>query len=203
MTIVQCSKCFAGNSSSATVCHHCGARVKPARQGTVVAGEVTIPDEHVHDAHILDTAMAAQRSREAATARRMLTIAAVLYFFRVVAVPVLQVFVEPQKFAPFAGAQVSPIHWACLVVFTVCALWARREPLTATLTAGVLFVIAAAPGFYENRTIMGGALVGKLLMLIIVWRAVSAAIVYRANCSRPELPKPAPAKPAPPGRMAA
>jgi hypothetical protein len=145
-------------------------------------------DQDVHDAHILDTAMAEARAREAKVARRMLTLAALLYFLRVALVPVLPAFVNPGKFAPLAGAHVTPVHYVCFVVFAVCALWARREPLTATLTAGVLFLFAAVPGFLENPTISGGAMVGKLLMLGIVGRALSAAIIYRTNCRRPDLP---------------
>jgi hypothetical protein len=195
VTIIQCHKCFAGNGTSATSCQSCGARLRTVLPtGTEVRGEVTMPDQHVHDAHILDTAMAAQRSHEAKVARRMLALAALLYFLRVALVPVLLVFVNPNKFAPFAGSHVTPVHYVCFVVFAVCALWARREPLTATLTAGVLFLFASVPGFLENPTISGGALVGKLLMLGIVGRAVSAAIMYRANCSRPDMPEPAGAK---------
>ena len=203
MNVVQCPKCFAGNSDVATSCHHCGARVMPGKKGTVVGGEVTVADEYVHDAYILDTAMAAQRSREARTARLMLTIAAVLYFLRISLVPFLQAFMQPDKFAPFAGPHVTPHHYACFVVFAVCAVWARREPLTATLTAGVLFLFAAVPGLLENPTIMGGALVGKLLMLLVVWRAVSAAIVYRINCGRPEVHQPVRREPMPNDRIAA
>lgn len=195
MTIVQCSKCFAGNATSATSCHNCGAHLKgTAPVGTQVRGEVKLADEHVHDAHILDTAMAEARGREAKVVRRMLSLAALIYFLRVALVPVLLVFLTPEKFAPFAGPHVSPVHYVCFFVFAFCAIWARREPLTATLTAGVLFLFAAVPGFLENPTISGGALVGKLLMLGIVGRAVSAAIVYRSNCSRPDLSAPAAAK---------
>jgi hypothetical protein len=196
VTIVQCSKCFAGNAASASSCHNCGARLKyTGSVGTEIRGDVKIADENVHDSYILDTAMAATRAREARVARRLLALAALLYFLRVALVPVLLAFVKPDKFAPFAGAHVTPVHYVCFFVFAFCALWARREPLTATLTAGVLFLFAAVPGVLENPTITGGALVGKLLMLGIVGRAVSAAIVYRANCSRPDLHAPAKAPP--------
>lgn len=200
MTILQCQKCYTGNIASAAACHNCGARLQPSggTKGTALGGQVTVRDEDVHDAHILDTALSAQRSREARTARFWLTFAAILYLLRVALVPILAAFAKPETFAPFCGPHVTPIHYVCLVVFGFCALWARREPLTATLTAGVLFLFAAVPGFIENPTVSGGALVGKLLMIGIVGRAVSAAIMYRSYCSRPNLVPDAPKSKAPP-----
>jgi hypothetical protein len=46
-------------------------------------------------------------------------------------------------------------------------------------------------------------MVGKLLMLLVVWRAVSAAIVYRTNCGRPAVSDLVANKPSPPDRIAA
>jgi hypothetical protein len=201
--IVNCKKCFAGNAFSATSCHNCGTRLHVRPASTTLGGMVTMRDEHVHDGHILDTALAAQRSREARVARRMLALAAICYFLRVTLMPVLGGVMPPERFASLSGPHVTPVHYVCLVMFVACYAWSRREPLNATLTAGVLFLFAVVPGFIANPTVSGGALIGKLMMLCIVGRAVSAAIMYRANCGRPELAGALQSKPTPTRRMAA
>jgi hypothetical protein len=153
-----------------------------AKKPTPVRGMVTIPDDQFNDEHMLETALAAQRAREARTARRALATAAVMCVLRGTVGPLLFSHAPPQNVVTLEAPESNWVHYATACVFAVCYGWARRDPLMASLAAAVIFLAVSAHQILANPVLLGGGHVGKVVTLIIIGRALSAGIMYRVHC---------------------
>ena len=187
MTSVQCRNCFAGNPETASVCHNCRARLRrlDAAPATPLRGMVIVPDADLRDDHMLETAQAVQRAREACVVRRALATAAVICVLRATVVPLVFAFAPAERFAAFTAPTVTFFHYFFAVAFAGCYAWSRRDPFKASLAATFLYLAVAVPQVLLDPALLGGGHLGKVVMLAVLGRAVSAGIIYRTLFGSP------------------
>ena len=121
-------------------------------------------------------------------ASRALMGAAVLCLIRaVILVPLLAWIVallpasERGQFAGYLDPLANHVSLALAATFAGFGLVARKRPLIATLVCLALFLATAVPFVVRNPVLIGGGHLGRLVMLLILVRAVLAGLGPRAR----------------------
>ena len=126
------------------------------------------------------------QSKDARAARRALFSAAALMTLRATVVPpILRSLVaglppaQRARFTAYTDPAAVYTAAALAVVFFALALLARRRPLLAACLATAIFVAASVPFVVANPVLIGGGHLGRITLLLVLGRAVTAGFCAR------------------------
>ena len=88
---------------------------------------------------------------------------------------------ELKNFAGYLDPRAAGAALALAIVFIATALLAGRRPLLAGLLALAIFLLVSAPFVLANPVLVGGGHLGRLVMGLIVLRAIASGMVYHAR----------------------
>lgn len=162
------------NEQPARNCFNCGGKFKDAPAATTPGADRSAALDPTN--HQLRTALRGQHARAACVA---LTSAAFLSGLRAILMPVLVEHLPP-RFNDHASPMEIRVVSLCLAAMFACtALWARREPLSAAITATLIYLAFIIPDVIVHPTLLGAGHLGKIVTILILARALSSAAMHR------------------------
>lgn len=176
MAVKHCAYCGVANGDCESTCQNCGGRFKGA------AAPVDPPASYRSSAALDPTNRLlrnAIRQQHAVAACRALSGAALLSGVRAILMPALVDYPPPQ-FNDHASPLEIRITSLCLAAMFACmALWARREPLLASIAATLIYLAFVVPDVIAHPVLLGAGHVGKIVMLLVLARALATGLMHR------------------------
>lgn len=175
MSVKHCAYCGVANGEGEASCQNCGGRFKGAP--TPVDPPATYQSAGLDPTnHVLRNSL---RRQHAISACRALSGATFLSGLRALLMPVLVNYLPPQ-FNDHASPMEIRITSLCLAVMFACmSLWARREPLTASIVATLIYFAFIIPDVIAHPTLLGAGHIGKIVMLLVLARALAMGVMHR------------------------
>jgi hypothetical protein len=173
MAVLICPGCAVANSDSARWCHCCGRNFSP--HAAVLTGLIT--DTHGY--------IKPEQQYHARAARRALLSAAGACAVRAVALPWLIVHSPPRTFGSLDAESVQVNSFAMAAALYVCSLWALADPLVPSMLCLTLFVWLASPDLIHPAGLLSSGIITKVVLLILILRAVIAGLLHRMLRRRP------------------
>jgi len=171
--ITYCSGCGIANKAGDERCQACGRRLRQSRPGEVSVPLTTSAPEPFY---IRD-----QRHRWAMMACRGLLSAALLSISRAMLMPFLVTHMPRGTFGLIDLESLRQNGYIAAVGFCIAAIWAQRDPVIPTVGALSLYLGLAVPDALDGTTLLSRGIISKSVMLLILVRALYAAIQSRTT----------------------
>ena len=126
------------------------------------------------------------QARDARIARRALVTGSILLTLRATVVPpILRAVLESvppgerARFDAYTDPAALYVAAGLAIAFLALALLARRKPLLASGLATLVFVAVSVPFLIAHPTLIGGGHLGRITMLLVLGRALTAGFCAR------------------------
>jgi hypothetical protein len=178
--ITYCASCGIANRAGDARCQACNHRLrKPTSEEQVnsLAPDTSSEPEPVY--------IQAERKRWARSACQALLSAALLSMSRALLMPFLITHVPRGTFGSIDSQAIQQHGYFAAVGFLIAAAWAQRDPLVPTVAALSLYLGLAVPDALDGTTLLSRGIISKTVMVLVLLRALNAAIRYRTTRKRP------------------
>lgn len=180
--ITYCPSCGIANGLTAKSCQACRNRLSEPTEPKLSVQKSSIITVEAEPFYIL-----AERARLARLAFRALMSAALMSLSRAVLMPFLITLSPRGTFGRIDAATLQQTGYYAAVGFCIAAIWARRDPLFPTIAALCIYLGLAIPGALDGTTLISRGIISKSIMVLLLLRALNAAIQYRTTRHRPSL----------------
>jgi len=180
--ITYCASCGIANRGGDERCQTCDRRLRKP-----TAEELSAPRSNVSTSLSVPVYVQAERQRLARITCRSLLSAALMSITRAMLMPYLITQVPRGTFGRIDAAAIQQNGFYAAIAFGIAAIWAKRDPLLPTVAALSLYLGLAIPDAMDGSTLLSRGLISKTIMVLILLRALTAAIRYRMTRNRPAL----------------
>jgi len=180
--ITYCAKCGIANRAGDECCQACEGRLR-----TPTAEELAIPRAIATNSGPEPVYVLAERQRWARIAARSLLSATLISLSRAVLMPFLITRVPRGTFGQIDPAVVQQHGYFAALGFSIAAIWAQRDPLFPSVAALCIYLGLAIPDAMDGTTLISSGIISKSIMVLVLLRAVHAAIQYRTTRRRPAI----------------
>lgn len=178
MSTLPCPHCGAEGAADAAFCASCG-KAMPASVGTRPRIVHSTDYATSRAGQIIQAEELARHARKASGALIVVGILqAVFGTFLVVMAGVIAARQDAEQ--DFSVGATAIVVYGIAVLFLGLGLWARRNPLPAAITGLVVFVTVHALDAVADPTALIRGIVVKVIIVLILIRAVSAGTRYQA-----------------------
>jgi hypothetical protein len=119
------------------------------------------------------------RDEQCRYAARALFAAATMSAIRALLLPWLAAHAPPDTFPGLDADSARLIGLGQALFFVLAALWARKDPLPASIAALACYLAMAVPDILNNSGVLAQGLISKAVMTLILARALLAGVLHR------------------------
>ena len=180
--ITYCAKCGIANRAGDQRCQACDGRLRKS-----TAAELAAPRETATSSVAKAAYAATERRRWARIAARSLLSATLISLSRAVLMPFLITRAPRGTFGRIDPAAVQQHCYLAALGFSIAAIWAQRDPLFPSVAALCIYLGLAIPDAIDGTTLISRGIISKSIMVLVLLRAVHAAIQHRSTHRYPAI----------------
>jgi hypothetical protein len=180
--ITYCSKCGIANRLGDERCQACEGRLRKPTAEELAAPRTAFTNPTAEPAYVL-----AERNRWARIASRSMLSAALISLSRATLMPFLITHAPRGTFGRIDPAVVQEHGYLAAVGFTIAAIWCQRDPLFSSVAALSVYLGFAIPDALDGTTLLSRGIISKSIMMLVLLRALNAAIRHRTTRHDPAI----------------